>query len=371
MVDDKIIENKSMDYSPNLNNLYESRISSGVLLLLNSPDLMEFGIDNQIWKIGPKFMGIKHIPFGPHYVYYALKDENYQIRQGFFIFVDENNKNFIRKWDKEIQDFVVLKQEQQDNFEIGIKNLDFDAFLGMYPMDKLEIWKEVSFLISKKILERIEPVSRKYVTTSKEYDSANCYNVKSNIFFTSLPNKKFIHKLNPDKLTKKYMDKSSIMEELIKNEYNNDYKLLLGELQYSFVTFLLGEIYESFEQWKNILILIFSCREAIITETKFFCDFIEIIYYQIRNYPKDFFRDEILLNNFFSKMLENFILYCYDEKNKIDNSVFQRVVRLRKFLKEVFNFNFLTEEEKIINSYLQGINLNDEDLPVLVMNEYQ
>ena len=155
MVDDKIIENKSMDYSPNLNNLYESRISSGVLLLLNSPDLMEFGIDNQIWKIGPKFMGIKHIPFGPHYVYYALKDENYQIRQGFFIFVDENNKNFIRKWDKEIQDFVVLKQEQQDNFEIGIKNLDFDAFLGMYPMDKLEIWKEVSFLISKKITDKL------------------------------------------------------------------------------------------------------------------------------------------------------------------------------------------------------------------------
>ena len=55
MVDDKIIENKSMDYSPNLNNLYESRISSGVLLLLNSPDLMEFGIDNQIWKRKEKY----------------------------------------------------------------------------------------------------------------------------------------------------------------------------------------------------------------------------------------------------------------------------------------------------------------------------
>jgi A1 cistron-splicing factor AAR2 len=145
-----------------ISNLFDVRISTGVLLLVNCPELMEFGIDNQIWKIGPKFMGIKHIPLGPHYVYFALKDENYQVRQGFFIFVEEKNRNFIRKWDKDSQSFLIFKQEEQDNFEIGINNLDFDAFLGLYPEDKIEIWKEVSFLIQKKTLEKLEPVSRKY-----------------------------------------------------------------------------------------------------------------------------------------------------------------------------------------------------------------
>ncbi len=351
----------------NLNNLYETRITTGVLLLINCPELMEFGIDNQIWKIGPKFMGLKHIPLGPHYVNYALKDENYQIKQGFFIYIDEKTKNVIRKWDKETQDFTIFKQEEQDNFEIGINNLDFDAYLGLYPSDKIDIWKEVSYFISKKTLEKLEPVSRKYITSSKEYDNDKAASVKSNIFYTFLPTKRFIHKKIPEKLTEMFMDKSSIMIELIEKEFGNDYKLLFGELQYAFITFLLGEIYESFEQWKNILVLIFSCRQAISTHTKLYCDFIELIYFQIRNYPKDFFRDEILLNNFFSKLLEDFILYCYEEKSKIDNSVFQRVTRLRKFLKEVFNFELLSEEEKIINAYLQGVNLNDEDLPSLVI----
>ena len=36
----------------------------------------------------------------------------------------------------------------------------------------------------------------------------------------------------------------------------------------------LGEIYESFEQWKNIFILICSCKELIRKREKLFCDFI-------------------------------------------------------------------------------------------------
>lgn len=353
----------------NLNNLYEARLTLGTILLIDCPELMDFGIDNQIWRVGPKFMGINMIPHGPHYIYYSLKDENYQIRQGFFIFVDDKNKNFIKKWNKGSQDFVILKPEEKENFEIGLNNLDFDAFLGNYPQDKIEIWKEVSYLISKKTLDKIEPISKCYITTSKEYEKEGQLQVKSNIYFTELPTKQFIHKKSPEKLTEYFMDKSAILTDLINREFEGDYHLLFSELQYAFVVFLLGEVYEGFEQWKNILLLIFSSKEAIVTQPKLFCDFIELIYFQIRNYPKDFFRDEILVNNFFSKLLEGFILFCYEEKERIHNSVFQRVVRLRKFLKEVFNFNIMNEEEKILTAYLQGVTLDDEDLPTVVMNE--
>ena len=59
----------------------------GYLLLLNAPAGMQFGIDNQAWQTGPKFSGVKLIPPGPHFVFFALADENFQSRMGFFIHV--------------------------------------------------------------------------------------------------------------------------------------------------------------------------------------------------------------------------------------------------------------------------------------------
>lgn len=44
----------------------------GVLLLLDCPSGLEFGIDNISWQIGPKFKGIKLIPLGTHIIAYSL-----------------------------------------------------------------------------------------------------------------------------------------------------------------------------------------------------------------------------------------------------------------------------------------------------------
>ena len=59
----------------------------GFLLLLNSPKQMQFGIDNQYWTTGNQFMGVKLIPQGAHFIYFALKDEEYASRMGFFIHI--------------------------------------------------------------------------------------------------------------------------------------------------------------------------------------------------------------------------------------------------------------------------------------------
>ncbi len=59
----------------------------GVLLLLNTPKDMQFGIDHQSWQVGTKFKGIKLLPPGPHYVHYALHDEVYMAKLGFFVYV--------------------------------------------------------------------------------------------------------------------------------------------------------------------------------------------------------------------------------------------------------------------------------------------
>jgi A1 cistron-splicing factor AAR2 len=351
---------------------YEYRMQTGVLLLLNCPKQMNFGIDSSMWTIGDKFMGIKLIPYGVHFVYYTLKDEDYLMKQGFFINTCKDNLIHIRKWDMELQDFTALKVEEEENFKIGVNNLDFDAFLGNYPDNQINNWIDLSKFITKKVLDKLEPITKKYVTSSKEYEGGdNNTNLKGTIYYTTLPKGRFIHKIDPLELTKDNIDKSKALSELISKEYSGDYKYLLGEFQYSFITFFLGEVYESFEQWKAIILLLLSCKSIIKDEEKLYCDFIETLYHQFRQFPKDFFHDEITSNNFFVKLLTNFIITCKSFDEEIPNSVVKRAKLLELFLKEYFDFTVKDENSKILEIYLNRRNdyENDDELPVIVSEE--
>ena len=52
-------------------------MNSGTLLLLSSPKKMNFGIDLSEWTIGEKFLGIKLIPLGVHFITFSLENEKY------------------------------------------------------------------------------------------------------------------------------------------------------------------------------------------------------------------------------------------------------------------------------------------------------
>ena len=66
---------------------------------------------------------------------------------------------------------------------------------------------------------------------------------------------------------------------------------MLGELQFAFITFVLGENFESFEQWKSLLMLICSCREAMTTTQRrdLYFRLIPVLYAQIEQLPEEFF----------------------------------------------------------------------------------
>jgi A1 cistron-splicing factor AAR2 len=369
---------------------YVYRIQTGVLLLLNCPKFMNFGIDLSMWTIGEKFMGIKLIPEGTHFIYYTLKDEDYGLKQGFFININKDSKIHIRKYNEELQDFTSLNEEEDTNFKIGVNNLDFDAFLGNYPETQIFNWIDLTKYITQKTLDKLEPISKKYTTTSKEYEEDNL-NLKGTIYYTAIPKRKLVDNLKKKELaginqseninlkelfnrelskelTKINIDKSESLKEVLTNQYSMNYLELLGEFQYTFLTFFLGEVYESFEQWRNILILLLSCQEVIFHEEKLFCDFIEVLYHQFRQFPKDFFTDEISSNNFLSKLLTNFILYCKDRENNTPLTVTKRTILLEKFLKEYFNYQIKDENSKILEIYLNQRNdyEDDDELPVII-----
>ena len=332
---------------------YEKRRNLGTLLLLNSPKKMQFGIDLSQWVIGEKFMGIKLIPIGIHYISFSLSEENNAFKQGFFIEIEEGknkSKNIIREWSPKYETFIKLNDEMDKNYSIGLDNLDFDQFLGNYPYEQIQNWTDLSKFLNTSVINRLQknidmtmcPEIKEDKNNEQENENKNNMQIMSydNIEFTEfyLNQPEYINSL----------DKSALLEKILsKFKSPNEF---LGEFQYTFILFLIGEVYEALKQWKDIFILITSSEDLINKKNfeKFFCDFIEIIYNQLRLFPDDLMHDVILNNNFLKRYLTNFLLF---EKKEMKNFS-KRQKLLKAFVEEKFGYKIKSEEERIIENYL-------------------
>ena len=332
---------------------YEKRRNLGTLLLLNSPKKMQFGIDLSQWVIGDKFMGIKLIPIGVHYISFSLSEENNAFKQGFFIEIEDNkkkSKNIIREWSPKYETFIKLNDEMDKNYSIGLDNLDFDQFLGNYPYEQIQNWTDLSKFLNTSVINRLQknidmtmcPEIKEDKNNEQENENKNNMQIMSydNLEFTEfyLNQPEYINSL----------DKSALLEKILsKFKSPNEF---LGEFQYTFILFLIGEVYEALKQWKDIFILITSSEDLINKKNfeKFFCDFIEIIYNQLRLFPDDLMHDVILNNNFLKRYLTNFLLF---EKKEMKNFS-KRQKLLKAFVEEKFGYKIKSEEERIIENYL-------------------
>ncbi len=56
---------------------------------------------------------------------------------------------------------------------------------------------------------------------------------------------------------------------------------LMGEVQFAYVCFINGHMYESFEHWKRLVELLCNCDSALVTHQGFYEKFIFILYQQL------------------------------------------------------------------------------------------
>lgn len=92
------------------------------LLCLDVPQYTLFGIDTQMFTVGPNFKGIKMIPPGPHFVYYSSsnKDGNaFSPIVGFFV-ITSPSLVIVRKWVQQEECLVRLSdEEEEERYGIG------------------------------------------------------------------------------------------------------------------------------------------------------------------------------------------------------------------------------------------------------------
>ena len=205
------------------------------------------------------------------------------------------------------------------------------------------------------------------------YDYKEAY---GNVFFTDIPIRKLIHGYSEKQVTISNFDKSTILQELSKKISFNQtgstlqfYQLLLGEWQFAFILFYLGQNYEGFEQWKKIVYLLSNCEEAISSHKDLFMNFIPVLYEQLDQLPIDFFDDQTpggtyfephkrgskvssIRDNFIFDSLNTFYEICMSEPTdgrKVSKKIKARVSKLKSLMEEKFNIDISTENERLCN----------------------
>jgi hypothetical protein len=80
---------------------------------------------------------------------------------------------------------------------------------------------------------------------------------------------------------------------------------ILGELQYSFIGFIIGTDAECMEHWAQLLDLLCTCNAYSQASPLEYCKFIETLRKQLSQFPRDFFFDNITKDNFMRESLYN------------------------------------------------------------------
>ncbi|KAJ3283799.1 a1-alpha2 repression [Borealophlyctis nickersoniae] len=349
-----------------------------LLLFLDAPQNLEFGIDFNTWKTGPRFKGLKLIPPGLHFVYYSAlsKFEQSGVRTGFFKYF-EPREIVIKQWNPKEEDIFSdshLDSDQLERYQFSDIR-DFDPSLGVYPLvptpehpvHTYGKWLHLTTHISSRILDRVIPSqdhkissmtsvsrfsdldaavmrekgvkgetggagavegddkTREAVSKKQEggVEGEQQLTVGTDTTPTSSPNgaleelrlhfthvdlkRSFPDGASASDITKYSLDKSFLLEKLLKSDYR-DYKDLLGELELSFIVFLIGQVYDGLEQWKTLVQLVCQSDEAIDRYGgTLFVEFVDTLRLQIQECPDDFFNGELTTNNFLRASLVTFV----------------------------------------------------------------
>jgi A1 cistron-splicing factor AAR2 len=362
---------------------------TATILCLDVPKGTEFGIDNHSYIVGDKFKGVKLIPPGVHFVYYSASERHGGAsapRTSFFVNL-KSQQVIVRRWNTEHEDFddeSTMSEQEVEAYIQGVRNMDFDKYLGAYSYDTFKKWQELISFITPKVLEKLEPVGHKIDSTSKPMtkEEEEKYRKEFNLpahennpvdqqlknltnivpvhqpYYSAIPTKKLPNNnqnIDPRLITMYNMDKSLVLEELIEKEYNGDPNMILGELQFTFVAFLMGQSFESFEAWKNLISVLCQCDDALNKYSELFINFTNVFLGQLIDVPEDFFIDEISGGgkNFVREMLKAYFELTDDEN--IDIKLRSEVAKLKKFVDRKFKQSFSIAEFE-----------DDEDAPTIV-----
>ncbi|KAL5214528.1 hypothetical protein ABZP36_003680 [Zizania latifolia] len=370
------------------------------LLLLDVPQRTLLGVDTQVFSVGPKFKGIKMVPPGPHFLYYCSPNRHgneFAPTVGFFL-TTHPSEVIVRKWHAQEERLTKLSEEEETRYSEAVRRFEFDSHLGPYNLNSFGDWEQLSTYLSPSVIERLEPIGgeitiawesswmdkapqtdmqRRLMEQLKDGKFAKNAPVQSErrgCYYTAIPASVKHSSISMDELTALNLDKTSLLESVLAKNYQGQENLLLGELQFSFIAFLMGQSLEAFMQWKALVNLLFNCSEAPLhTRTNMFVKFIRAIYYQFihgfqhmhdsrsgEDMGSSLFLDEAWFSRdiFLYRLSKDFFAVIL-EAPVVDGDLLSWTRKLKSLLETTFGWDL---ENNVVNL----IDEDDEFAPVVV-----
>jgi len=308
-----------------------------------------------------------------------------------------NNGDIIVKcWDPTTEEISLTKNLPEGSMNAlisAILNGELDTQLGPYPLSQHHLWQNNSNLLNLSILKRadiplgtliypgdaddLQSLPKHLVTELKPYfpdiariaKFSNISEIEQKILkgIRNNPNN------NVTSLTCFYLDKSGILEGLIDTNHRHSWEESLGELQLSFILFLLLYSNKALNYWKEALSLICQSEKYLLENIPFTITFLRILYEQLNFTPVVFFETELSSQNFLRPAFSS--LFSILNSNSLPSTLLEHKKRLLTFIQKKFNLfeesdvsEILIESPgRILQTEEEYFNLIDEDKPVIVM----
>jgi len=383
----------------------------GILVVCDAPAGLDFGIDMTSYETGANFRGVSIIPPGLHFIYHST---GMGARQGFFLFVNHGDLH-VRSWDASTEEITarnVLSDESMSSLQKAIQQGALNNQLGPYPYSQHHLWLNLSGLVTESVLKRADCLPGTLLLPG---DATDMINLATNLSTSSSSTSAVAEAVMPffpdcarvarfadiaaleaslreavntspeagraQALTAMHMDKSPILEALIDTYFDSSWEEFLGELQLSFLLFLLLYSHPALEFWKAAVHLVCNSERLLCSQTSFTSAFIRSFYEQLCFSPADFFESELSRDNFLRPAVS--ALFSAISEPDLPAPLPEHRKRLLKFLRKKFNL-FETPGEgdglmsvdgaAILAAAMRGddemYNLVEEDMPVVVMDTF-
>jgi A1 cistron-splicing factor AAR2 len=128
----------------------------------------------------------------------------------------------------------------------------------------------------------------------------------------------------------------------------------VGELQFAFVSCLVGQSWEAFEQWKRLVVLLCSCDDAISKWRAVYDAFLSVLEAQLSEIEEDFLVDIVAGNNFVYQSLRT-LFRTLQLSETVDDRLKSKAKRFQERLTVKFQWDFTRLDRE-----------DDEDAPVVI-----
>ncbi|TRY64817.1 hypothetical protein DNTS_004417 [Danionella cerebrum] len=362
------------------------------LVLLGVPEGMELGLDYKTWTLGPRFRGVKMIPPGLHFLHYcsintAAGCGEISPKTGLFLNL-KSREVLVAHWNQSEEDLEISQDpEEVERMRSNLKELD--RYLGPYPYDTLRKWVSLTDRLRADVALMLQPLNGRVCSFSEvlpeqqmTYTSdrasqslchEECKSLKegmerlprmkqregTELRFSNIPKQSFPPGATPAQITQCSMDRSYTLDCLIQSRYSAHPLDVLGELQFAFVCFLLGNVYEGFEHWQKLLALLCRCEDALQRQPQLFLGLIGVLFHQLPEIPQDFFIDIVSKNNFLTSTLQEFFQVA--SAPGVDSTLKKRAEKFKVYLTRTFRWDFEADQDDcapVVVELPEGINFD-------------